>query len=351
MQVQADRIRLKRNGTRGIFAFVQALVPGILLCLSASSVAAQAKPKNVLVLSAGRGHLSIDQMEASLRAHVPWPVNFSSTDLENPRFDDESYRRILAEELRHGYAAETPDLVVTVMDPLLEFAVEFHDKIFPGVPIVFMSVSSPEAKRRMWHWPGVTGVASPVGIRETIDLALRIHPDTTAIAVITNVSGTEKEYFAAVHAELLRYQDKVKEIDIIGPAGGELLENVAALPPHTVILFQLWPVDKYSSAFGVDDVLSAVAQRLPTYCIFPGLCLNHGGIGGVYDDPKNDAVLAGVVAARVLTGEPPEKIPVAQNSKLHVEVDWRALQRWHIPESALPAGSVILYQPPSFWDQ
>ena len=141
----------------------------------------------------------------------------------------------------------------------------------------------------------------------------------------------------------------MKEIDIIGPASGELLEKVAALPPHTAILFQLWPVDKYSSAFGVDDVLAAVTQRLPTYCIFPGLCLNHGGIGGVYDDPKNDAALAGEIAARVLAGEQPEKIPVAQNSQLHVEVDWRALQRWHIPESALPAGSVILYRPPSLW--
>ena len=206
MQVQADWIHTIRFGVRRIFAFLKIALSSILLCLSVSVVAAQVHSKNVLVLSAGRGHLSIDQMEASLRAHAPWPVNFSSTDLENPRFDDESYRNILAEELRDGYAAERPDLVVTVMDPLLQFAVEFHDKIFPGVPIVFMSVSSPEAKRRMWRWPGVTGVASPVGIRETIDLALRVHPDTNTIAVITNVSGTEREYLAALHAELLRYR-------------------------------------------------------------------------------------------------------------------------------------------------
>jgi len=31
---------------------------------------------------------------------------------------------------------------------------------------------------------GVTGVTVPVGIRETIDLALRLHPDAKAVAVI-----------------------------------------------------------------------------------------------------------------------------------------------------------------------
>ena len=342
----------RQFGVRAPCTCVWVAALGILLwVLTGPSAAAQPSAKNVLVLSAGRGHLSIDQMEASLRAHVPWPVNFSDTDLENPRLDEESYRKILAEELRHGFAAQRPDLVVAVMDPSLQFAVENHDKIFPGVPIVFMSVSSPEAKKKMWRWPGVTGVASPVGIRETIDLALRLHPDTNAIAVITNVSWRENEYFAAVHDELLRYRDKVREIDFVEPPSAGLIERVTALPPHTVVLFQLWPIESDSTAFGVNDVLAAVSQHLPTYCIFTGLCLNHGGIGGVYDDPKNDAVLAGQVAAQVLSGERPEIIPVVQNSDLQIQVDWRALQRWHIPESALPPGTVILYRPPTFWEQ
>jgi PAS domain S-box-containing protein len=53
----------------------------------------------------------------------------------------------------------------------------------------------------------------------------------------------------------------------------------------------------------------------------------------------------------VLKGERPENIPVVYDSGLDVQVDWRALQRWHIPESALPAGSVILNRPPSLWEQ
>jgi PAS domain S-box-containing protein len=39
------------------------------------------------------------------------------------------------------------------------------------------------------------------------------------------------------------------------------------------------------------------------------------------------------------------------NSDLRAIVDWRALQRWHIPESALPSGSIIRFREPTLWEQ
>ena len=325
---------------------------GIFLwVLSGPPAAAEPNAKNVLVLSGGHGSVSIPVMESSLRARVPWPVNFSVADLETPPFDSETDLETLAEAFRHKFGSKKVDLVIAVMDPSLRFAVQYRDRMFPGVPITFMSISSPQASRTKFRWPGVTGVASSVGIRETIDLALHLHPDTSTVAVITSVSETERDYLAAVHAELLHYQDKLREIELVGPPSGQLLERIAALPPHTVVLYQIWPHEADQAALGVYDVLATVAQRLPTYCIFPGLCLNHGGIGGVYDDPMNDAVLAGKVAAQVLNGERADDIPVVYNPDLRVTVDWRELRRWHIPESTLPAGSVILYREPSLWER
>jgi PAS domain S-box-containing protein len=40
-----------------------------------------------------------------------------------------------------------------------------------------------------------------------------------------------------------------------------------------------------------------------------------------------------------------------QNSKPVITVDWRQLQRWHIPESALPPGTRVLFREPSLWEQ
>ena len=322
----------------------------ILLCvLAGPGNAAQTNAKNVLVLFSffDRSHVSLDLMESSLRAHVPWPVNFSISYLENPRFEEEPYRESLAETFRQQYLGVNPDLVIVASEPALRFAVQYRDKMFPGVPIVFWAISTALAHEKM---SGVTGVATPNGTRGTIDLALRLHPDTTAVAVITGESQTERVWLADVHTELLRYRGKVGEIDVIGPPSSQMLQNIAALPPHTVALFQLFPQDSTQPPITSWDVLALTTQRLPTYSIFRTLALDHGGIGGAYYDAKHESVLAGEVAARVLRGEKPDNIPVVSVSNLQVEVDWRQLQHWHIQESALPPGSVVLYREPSLWE-
>jgi PAS domain S-box-containing protein len=322
----------------------------VLLAISAlaSPATAQATQKNVLVLSGGRGRVSINQMETSLRAHFSGPVNFSIVDLENPRFEQKSYRDNLAKALRAAYSSEKLSLVVAVMTWSLEFAVQYRDKVFPGVPIVFMSNISPLPEKM---WPGVTGVQSATGVQETIDLALRLQADTQAVAVISKASGPDNDWFQAEHSELLRHRDKVKEIDLLGPASPELLQRVAELPPHTVVLFQLYPEDANQPAFGALDVLAAVAERFPTYSILPFITVGRGGVGGASYDPRTDADLAGQLAARVLSGEKVENIPVVQNSKAPVSVDWRQLHRWNIPESSLPPGTRVLFREPTLWEQ
>jgi PAS domain S-box-containing protein len=330
--------------------YVWFVVLGIVSCvLIAPAVAEQPNVKNVLVLHNWANlPQSWDLMESTVRARVPGQITFYTASVANPRFDNEEYRQSLAETLCRGYAGVKLDLVIAATYPVLQFAVQYRDAMFPGVPIVFTDVSSQQERKL---WPDVTGVISPLGMGETIDLALRLQPDTTSIAIITGVSEWDKYWLAVAHHELLRRQSKVKEIDLIGPFGHELLERVDGLPPHTVVLFQLRPDDFTRVALDPLDVLAGVAQRRPTYSAWPGLALNRGGIGGSYRDLPKEAVLNGEIVARVLSGEPPENIAIVHDTDLQVRVDWRALQRWDIPESALPPEAVIDYRLPSVWQR
>jgi PAS domain S-box-containing protein len=337
-------------GARRLTAHLWLGILGILLCIvGVSASTAQSNAKNVLIL---HNWASLPQswtlMESTVRARVPGQISFYSASVENPRFYEEAYRESLAETLRRGYGGVKLDVVIAASYPVLQFAMQYRDKMFPGVPIVFTDVSRHE-EQKMWH--GVTGVISPVGMRETIDLALRLHPDTNAVAIITGVTEWDKYWLAVAHAELLRHRDKVREIDLIGPGGHQIIEKVAELPPSTVVLFQLRPDDSTQPALEPLEVLTEVAQRLPTYSAWQGLALNRGGVGGAYRDLRKDAVLNGEIVARVLSGERPENIPIVHDSSLQVEVDWRELRHWHIPESALPPGSMILYRPPTMWEQ
>jgi PAS domain S-box-containing protein len=322
----------------------------ILLCVLTSHATTKPNTKHVLVLYSffERDPTSLRDTEASLRAHLPWPVDFSVVYLENPRFEEDSYRDSLAENFRRTYEDNKPDLVLVASEPALEFAEQYRERMFPGVPIVFWAVSSSLADQKI---PGVTGVATPAGIRDTINLALRLQPDTTSIAVITGTTRIERSWLADIQSQLLAYRNRVKEVDIVGPPGPDLLEKIAALPPHTVVLFQLFPRDSDQPAISNWDVLARTSRQFPTYSLFPTLALDRGGIGGAYYDGAKDSVLAGELGARALLRQNSGDIPVEHIPNLQISVDSRQLRRWHIPESALPPGSLVLYRQPGVWDQ
>ena len=321
----------------------------LLFVLVGPATAAEPAVKNVLVL---HNQANLPQswalMESTVRARVPGEINFYTSSVENPRFDEEVYRESLAETLRRGYGGVKLDVVVASSYPVLKFAMQYRDRMFPGVPIVFTDVSSTEGQKM---WPGVTGVISPLGMRETIDLALHLHPNARAVAVISGTTEWDKYWLAVAHSELIRHLNTVREIDLIGPSSHQIVEKIAELPPSTVVLFQLRPDDLTQPALEPFDVLADVGQRLPTYSAWPGLALDRGGVGGAYRNFRKDAVLNGEIVARVLLGERPENIPIVHDSDLRVRVDWRALQRWGIPESALPPGTVVEYRQPTFWQR
>ncbi len=321
---------------------------GILLCGVFSS-AATAKPggKNVLVLY---GVFSIDNygsdvIGSSIRAHFPGQVTFYVALMDTPEGDAKSYQESLAETLRRQFAEIKLDLIIAIYTPGLRFAVQYRDRIFPGVPIVFTQLTAGELDSQL-KGRGVTGVTVPVDFRRTIDLALHLHPDTNTVAVIT-----ERQWLAAAHSELLRYQDKVREIDLVGPPSSQLVEKVAALPPHTVVLFLLGPTASKLSPITNWDVLRLASLRLPTYSPWRSLCLNRGGIGGAYPDYSKEHQLTAELVTRVLSGEAAENIPIVNDSNVQVEVDWREIRRWHISQSALPPGTVILYKEPTLWER
>jgi PAS domain S-box-containing protein len=258
---------------------------------------------------------------------------------------DLSYRESLAETFHNAYKNVRLDVVIVSSIEALRFVVSYRDRISPGVSVVFYSLSA-RALESVQLPPGFTGRTSGIALRETIDLALRLHPDAEAIAIITAAPGF---WWQVAHSELDRHRDRVKEIDLFGSPGNELLDKIAALPPHTIILFQLASLSASESDIRPQDVLAAAAKHLPTYCAWKDSFI-LGCVGGAYVDWQKHIESTAETAARVLSDVRPEEIPVADDSNFVTEVDWRQLQRWHIPESAVPVGTVISYQQPTFWD-
>ena len=140
----------------------------------------------------------------------------------------------MAESLASVYGAKKIDLVITVFYPALRFAVDHRQELFPGTPIAFSSVP-PKRFEGQKLWPGVTGVTMDVDLEGTIDLALRLQPDTTNAAVVVGSAPSDRYWGAILNQDLRRRQPGLNVINLTGLATDQLLKQVSALPPRTVV--------------------------------------------------------------------------------------------------------------------
>jgi signal transduction histidine kinase len=337
-----------RQNTHWILLFSLVIVAAGCPPLSADST----PEKNILILysfSARDSFVALEPLKRTVRSRVPVPVNFYVEYLESERFNNAGYRSALTETIRQSYRGKPTDLVVVDAYPALRFALDNRDQIFPGVPIVFIEIASSRLQDGV-PWRGVTGVTTNVDVRGSLDLALLLHPDTQNVAVVAGDSEFERYWLRAIRDEVRRRQDKLKLIEMSTVSTKLLLEEVPSLPLHTIVFFDLIPQESSQSNITTYDALAAIAQRLPTYCMFL-YCLGHGAVGVSDTDPMISGVKGGEMAARVLSGEKPESIPVGQNSVTHPHVDWRQIRRWKIPEAALPPGTIVLYRQPTVWEE
>lgn len=338
--------------TRALRSWVLVMLLGLVL-VPGPRAAAQQNAKNVLVVFSfsDRGVYSgLLDLKSRIQAAVPWPIDFYVEYLEGRQFDDKDYEKNLTDDLRRNYRGRKLDLVLVENDPALDYVMRHRDELFPGVPIVFYDVDHYRMEGQEL-WPGITGVTTPVDVKATIDVALHLHPTTRTVAVVIGNSPYERYWLNLIHTELALHQDRVREVDLVELPASQMFEQIAALPPETIVLFQLASQESPQPAIGSEEISAWIGQRLPSYSTVPWGCINHGCIGGDDYDGYRQIAFVSKLANRVLSGERPENIPVEHDTAHHFCADWHQLQKWNIPESALPVGSEIAYREPNLWQR
>jgi PAS domain S-box-containing protein len=341
-------------GGWGFFARVWPAILCIPLFALSSIAIAQPNAKNVLILFHYPAPVVdpayVDQIESLLRVRVPGQVNFYIEHMEATRVEDKDYQQNLTDSLRNTYRGRKLDLVMLSGYPSLALVLRHRNELFPGVPIVYFSMEARQIAGRTW--PGITGVTETQDVRAVMDLALRLHPDTGTMAIITGKSDIETFWLGKLHSELLHHRNKLKEVDLVDLPADQILQRVDQLPPKTIVFFELQPRESIHPAIGVWDVLAQIGKRLPTYCIFPYQCVGHGAVAGIESSGRDEVItLAVTLAARILSGEQVGNIPVVQPSGTQTLAGWRQLHRWNIPESSLPKDTRFYNRDPTLWER
>ena len=132
----------------------------------------------------------------------------------------------------------------------------------------------------------------------------------------------------------------------------EILRHCASLPRHSAIFYLTFGTDAQGGAYADERVLADLhaTANAPLFGM-QSVYFGSGVVGGTMMSIDDLARNTADVAIRLLNGAPPRSISVPPQRPGQPIFDWRELQRWGIPESRLPAGSVVRYRAPSLWQE
>ena len=297
------------------------------------------------------GNILLEQaLRAEMQRVLTNRIEFSAEYLDASHFSDVEHFRLFQDYLGKKYAGQKLDLIIVFPSRDYRLAGELPDALFPGVPVVFVTVNEmevPEAIRK--H--GVTGIVQRFDLRGTLGLIMRLQPDTRRVVVIGGNSDVDRATLGRI-AEASQALEGIEFDFWTNRPVAELPGAVKSLPEGTVVLLSTVISDVNGQTFYMSQLAQALAPvaSVPVY-VLGGWVLGSGVVGGSVVDSDDLGTRAGQLALRVLNGAKPEDLPIEVATKGTPMVDWRALQRWGIKESRVPAGGVIRYRPQTLWDQ
>lgn len=297
------------------------------------------------------GNLEWDAgIRSALKGTTSEPLEFYTEFLDLARFPENSYLQNLINFLQNKYAGRKIDLLIPVRDPAFQFLLAHGDAIFPGVPIVFCAAAMPRAQSPK-RLENTTGVTFWIDVKGTLAAALKLHPQTRQVAVVGGTAKPDRVFQQVAQEALRQYEGRIEVISLTDLPLTEILQRVAKLPPHTIILYLCMFRDSAGNDFLPQNALALVAQaaNAPIYGLWETL-LGHGIVGGHLMSFEAQGIMAGKLGRRVLNGEKPENIPIVNEGANFYMFDWRQLQRWGIREKDLPPGSEVRFKEPSLWE-
>jgi len=80
------------------------------------------------------------------------------------------------------------DIIIVPDDNAFLFTVKYHRRLFGNIPIVLMGVNRFTPLMIDGHEEQKTGIVQDADIPDTLNAAMKLHPDTTQVAVICDAT-------------------------------------------------------------------------------------------------------------------------------------------------------------------
>jgi signal transduction histidine kinase len=338
-------------------SFISALLLLILSSLLGSPARAQTSlKKNVLILSeVGLSHsltnVITQQIVTGVEDTPNRHVEFYSESLDLSSFPLKPSRDETRAWIDKKYGSGRLDVVIAVGPGAINFLSKYTQSLFLDVPIVVCGASpaqlnDPRLDSRF------TGTWLELEPRKTLELALRLFPDTRHVFVVGGSSSFDKVAISLTKSAIASVDTTAEIRYLTDMEMGKLLEQLQELPSRSIELYTSFFQDAAGNKFlNATKALPAIAaaSNAPDFGM-SDTYIGHGIVGGYVMPFEKQGKITAQIVSELLAGKKPQEIPMQTIPGVYM-FDWRELQAWHIRESKLPSGSIVMLREPSLWER
>jgi PAS domain S-box-containing protein len=319
--------------------------------LPLTALAEPAHQRVLLIHSFSRDFAPFSSVASGFRAELArnatQKIEFVEVSLQTLQSGDDQQAAILADFVGASFSDRPPDLVTAIGLPAAQFYLSMVSGNFHSTPLL---IAGADARRlgELTKDPRIVSASLELDLALLLADMRRVRPGLKRVYYITGVTPVE----AFWEAQVLDAWNtgEVSAVSLSHLPFAEALQFVHDLPPDSAVFIGI--VDR--DAAGVTFEANAALLELHEVSAAPifGMAaqqLGRGIVGGHLIDVELAGRHAAQAAIKILDGVPPSEIHIEPTRPGTPAYDARELQRWRVPEKALPPGSVIHFRRPTLW--
>jgi diguanylate cyclase (GGDEF)-like protein len=314
------------------------------------------KDKHVLFISSySESFLSVpDQIKGIREVLNPLNIQLDVEFMDTKRFDTKESRKLFYDLLKYKLDNLAPyDGILVGDDNALQFAMDYQEDLFKGLPIVFLGVNDYNRARLAASDQYITGIVEEMSLRENIQFGLKINKNAKRVVAIVDDTLTgrgdrEQFYQNQAYFKQLAFED----IDASQYTLGELEDIFENIGKDTILLYLSMNIDKNGDTLTIPEAVELLREHTKV----PILRAEVGGIGqGILGGKMVNYLESGKIAAgmlcQVFDGTPVETIAMITNSPNTYTFDYQLLKKFKINLGLIPESSVFINRKISFYEQ
>lgn len=253
--------------------------------------------------------------------------------------------------LKYKYQSKMINLVMATDDAALSFATKYRKEIFSNAPIVFSGVNQEGIRRMLSGVANVTGIIEKIDPEGTIEIALKMMPQTKQVYVLNDNTESGKSAGKLTAEAIHKINPRIKVITSHNESIEEIIQNVRQVPKNTILVITTFYSDRNKAVIGFENFCRLVTanSKVPVFDLYD-FGLSNGVVGGSMLSGRMQGNEAGKLALQILEGKNIAAIPSVNVAAAQYKFDAVRLRQFHIPLKTVPMGSIIINKSISFFE-